>query len=75
MAGATRIGESTHTVESRIGLAIEHNEHAEPLFEELEKALDQVAEWVDALHQRLDTQMSRVSAAPRPSQLNSSSLR
>jgi chemosensory pili system protein ChpA (sensor histidine kinase/response regulator) len=65
MAGATRIGESTHTVESRIGLAIERGEHAEPLFEDLEKALDQVAEWVDGLHQRLDTsQMSRVNAAP-----------
>jgi chemosensory pili system protein ChpA (sensor histidine kinase/response regulator) len=49
MAGALRIGELTHAVESRVGTAVESGQCDAATFEVLERDLDQVAEWVDAL--------------------------
>jgi len=49
MAGALRIGELTHAVESRVGMALEGGEGDATTFEELQRDLDRIAEWVDAL--------------------------
>ena len=49
MAGALRIGEVTHGVESRIGMAVESGIGDASTFEELQRDLDRIAEWVDGL--------------------------
>ena len=52
MAGALRIGELTHGVESRIGMAVEAGIGGASVFEEMQRDIDRIAEWVDALQTR-----------------------
>ena len=61
MAGALRIGELTHAVESRVGMAVESGEGDAETFETLQRDLDRVAEWVDELQTRAAS-----GAAPSP---------
>jgi len=65
MAGAMRIGELTHAVESRVGMAIETGELDRALFSDLEHDLDQAAEWIDALEGQAP-RMLRAARADTP---------
>jgi chemosensory pili system protein ChpA (sensor histidine kinase/response regulator) len=49
MAGAMRMGELTHAIESRVGMALESGETGGTLFEELQHDIDRIAERLDAL--------------------------
>jgi len=69
MAGAMRIGELTHAVESRVGMAIESGEHDAELYADIERDVDQVGEWIDALeaHAPRLTRAALASASPSAS--------
>jgi chemosensory pili system protein ChpA (sensor histidine kinase/response regulator) len=49
MAGALNIGERTHALESRVGMAVEGGERDDILFEGIESELDEIASAIDTL--------------------------
>jgi len=63
MTGAMRLGELTHAVESRVGMALESGEFGGPLFDELQHDIDRIAEQVDLLQAR-GTDLQAPASAP-----------